>query len=67
MVPHAQHGMDVTLDSAGIGRHQVGLCWLLSHVLYNWLHNSDNLILLLWSVQVGNISGVQDIVDVLKE
>jgi hypothetical protein len=59
--------MDVTAHTPSVGSHEVGLGGLQALLLDVGPHGIDNLVLLFSIVEVGNVTRVQDIVDVLQE
>lgn len=65
--PHAEHRVDVAADPANVGGHEVGFSWLLAQCLHHRLHGVQDALLLVRGVQVGNVTRVQDVVDVLQE
>ena len=64
-LPHADDHVYIAANPFGVGREQVSLDWLEACVLDNWLHLIQNLIQILRRVDIGNISRVENIVDVL--
>lgn len=66
-VPHAQHHVDVAAHAPGVGSHEVGLGGRKALFLERGPHGVDNLVLLVQGIEVGNVTRVQDVVDVLQE
>lgn len=66
-VPHAQHHVDVAAHAPSVGGHEVGLGGLQALLLDVRPHGVDDLVLLIHVVEVGNVTRVQDIVNVLQE
>lgn len=59
--------MDVAAHAPRVSSHEVGLGGLEALLLDIGPHGVDNLVLLVRVVEVGNVTRVQDIVDVLQE
>jgi hypothetical protein len=59
--------VQVGSDSLGEHGEEVGLGWLKTHVLHDWFHGGEDLFLIIKAVQVGNVTRVQDVVDIFQE
>ena len=65
--PHADDHVYVTPHSLSVCREEVGLRGLQSCVLHHRLHLGIDLVQVLWWVDVGDISSIEDVVDVFQE
>lgn len=57
--------MDVAAHTSSIGGHEVGFGGLQALFLYVGPHSVDDLILLICIVDVGDVTRVQDVVNIL--
>lgn len=55
-VPHAQHHVDVVTHTPGIGGHEIGFGRLQALLLYVGPHGVDDLVLLICTVEVGDVT-----------
>ena len=65
--PHGDHGVQVTPHPLGVLGEEVGFGGGQSHVQTDGLHGRVDLIQLIKPVDVGHVTSIQDVVDVLKE
>lgn len=65
--PHAEHDVDVATDPPNVGSHKVGLSWLLTQFLHHRLHGYQDALLLVWCIQIGHVSWIQNVVYILQE
>lgn len=66
-VPHANNHVYVRTHSFRVGHKQIGLGGLSTFVLHDWFHRRIDLVQFIHSVQIGNITCIQDVVDVLEK
>jgi len=59
--------VDIAANPSCVRSHQVGLGGLLPQLSHNRLHGCHDLLLIIGAVNVGNVTGVEQVVDILKE